>query len=57
MWYNILDNLSNSDRTKWPFFLEMGAIEFLNCIEFYRHKEREMKRLMIIEEAKRRASR
>ena len=35
----MLDNLSNHDRTKWDFFFEMGAVELLNTIAFYKDKQ------------------
>jgi len=44
MWFFVLDNLSNSDRTKWDYFLEMNVIAFLNTLSFYRHKEKQLER-------------
>ena len=38
-WFLVLDNLSNSDRTKWDYFLNMNIIEFLNTLCFYKDKQ------------------
>ena len=50
-WYNVLDNLSNNDRTKWDFFLDMPIREFLNTLMYYKDKQymvqQEMKRQQI----------
>ena len=37
-WFVVLDRLSNSDRTKYDFFLNMNVVEFLNCISFLKDK-------------------
>ena len=39
-WHLILDSLSNHDRTKWEFFYSMNIIEFLNCISFFKDKQK-----------------
>lgn len=40
-WYVVLDFLSNSDRTKWNYFLnDMSIIEFLNTYAFYKDKQK-----------------
>lgn len=44
-WYNVLDSLSNSDRSKWDYFLNMGVIEFLNTLAFYKDKEKHLEEL------------
>ena len=49
MWFQVLDNLSNNDRTKWDYFLNMNVIAFLNTLQYYRIKEKHLdhqKRLM-----------
>lgn len=38
-WHLTLDNLSNNRRELWSYFLEMGVIEFLNTLSFYRSKQ------------------
>lgn len=37
-WFITLDNISNNDRTKWDYFLEMNVIEFLNTLAYYKEK-------------------
>lgn len=44
-WYNVLDSLSNSDRTKWDYFLNMGVIEFLNTLAYFKDKEKHLEQL------------
>lgn len=39
-WQLVLDNLSNHDRTKWDFFLNMDVVEFLNTVSFYKDKQK-----------------
>ena len=38
-WYYTLDNLSNNDRTKWDFFLDMNVVAFLNTLAYYKDKQ------------------
>ena len=38
-WHLTLDNISNNRRELWNHFLEMGVIEFLNTLNFYRNKQ------------------
>ena len=38
-WYYTLDNLSNNDRTKWDYFLDMNVIAFLNALSYYKDKQ------------------
>lgn len=38
-WYYTLDNISNNDRTKWEYFLNMNVIEFLNTLAYYKDKQ------------------
>lgn len=38
-WYYTLDNLSNNDRTKWDYFLDMNVIAFLNYIAYEKDKQ------------------
>ena len=42
MWFQVLDNLSNNDRTKWDYFLNMNVIAFLNTLQYYRIKEKHL---------------
>ena len=42
-WYYTLDNLSNNDRTKWEYFLEMNVIEFLNSLSYFKDKQNYIK--------------
>ena len=45
-WYVVLDSLSNSDRTKWNYFLhEMNVIEFLNTLAFYKDRQNYLKNM------------
>ena len=34
----VLDQMSGGDRTKWQYLLDMGVIEFLNTMAFYKDK-------------------
>ena len=38
-WYHTLDSLSNHDRTKWDYFLDMNVIAFLNYIAYEKDKQ------------------
>lgn len=38
-WHIVLDNLSNNRREQWPFFLNMGIIEFLNELAYRKEKD------------------
>ena len=38
-WYYTLDSLSNNDRTKWEYFLNMKVIAFLNTLAYYKDKQ------------------
>lgn len=42
MWFQVLDNLSNNDRTKWDYFINMNVIAFLNTLQYYRIKEKHL---------------
>jgi len=42
MWFQVLDNLSNNDRTKWDYFMNMNVIAFLNTLQYYRIKEKHL---------------
>lgn len=44
-WYIVLDGLSNSDRTKWDYFLNMKVIEFLNTLAFYKDKQDQLRQM------------
>jgi len=35
-----LDSLSNSRPDKWKYYYDMGVIEFLNLVAFYKDKDR-----------------
>lgn len=50
-WVAILDNLTNGDRTKWDYYLNMGGIDFLNYLAFLKDKQEHLKELY--EKAKR----
>ncbi len=39
-WYVTLDRLSNSRPDKWKYYYDMGVIEFLNLVAFYKDKDR-----------------
>lgn len=43
-WYCTLDGLSNNDRTKWDYFLDMKIIEFLNTLSYFRDKQKDQQR-------------
>jgi hypothetical protein len=38
-WYYTLDSLSNNDRTKWDFFLDMNVVAFLNTLAYFKDKQ------------------
>lgn len=51
-WFIILDYLSNHDRTKWDYYLNMNVIAFLNTLSFYKMKEQELERKRELERMK-----
>lgn len=42
MWYYVLDNLSNSNPLMWDEIMKWKAMKFLNVLQFYRIKEKEL---------------
>lgn len=38
-WYYTLDSLSNNDRTKWDYLLDMNVVAFLNTLAYYKDKQ------------------
>ncbi|MFN7583872.1 MAG: hypothetical protein ACK5P0_00780 [bacterium] len=42
MWYYVLDNLSNSNPLLWDEIMKWKAMKFLNVLQFYRIKEKEL---------------
>ena len=38
-WYYTLDNLSNNDRSKWDYLLDLNVIAFLNTLAYYKDKQ------------------
>jgi hypothetical protein len=42
MWYYVLDNLSNSNPLMWDEIMKWKATKFLNVLQFYRIKEKEL---------------
>jgi hypothetical protein len=47
-----LDNLSEGDPTKYPYFYELNVIEFLTVISYKKAKNEEEKRLIEIQRLK-----
>lgn len=43
-WLITLDNISNNDRTKWDYFQQMNAVEFLNYLAYVKSKAKEQER-------------
>ena len=41
IWLELVDKLCRGDRTKWDYFLQMGLIEFLNTVAFYKSTKKE----------------
>ena len=41
-WLVALDNLSQSRPETWPYYYEMGVIEFLNLLSYYKAKQRQI---------------
>jgi hypothetical protein len=44
-WIAVIDSLSNGDRTKWNYFTEMGVVEFLNTLAYYKDKQQELENI------------
>lgn len=51
-WMITLDNLSEGDPTKYPYFYELNVIEFLTVISYKKAKNEEEKRLIEIQRLK-----
>ncbi len=39
-WYVTLDSLSNKDRTKWDYYLNMNVVAFLNYLSFVKDRNK-----------------
>jgi len=38
-WYYTLDSLSNNDRSKWDYYLDMNVVAFLNTLAYFKDKQ------------------
>lgn len=56
-WMITLDNLSQSDPTKYPYYYALNVIEFLTILSYYNDKRKEEERRNEIERLKRSSSR
>ena len=37
-----LDNISNARPETWPYYYDMGVIEFLNLLSYYKAKQKQI---------------
>lgn len=44
-WVVALDNITNGDRSKWDYYFEMGAVDFLNYLSFVKDKQENLKEM------------
>jgi hypothetical protein len=43
-WVATIDNLSNNDKTKWDYFLNLPIIQFLNLLSYHIDHSEEVRR-------------
>lgn len=43
-WYDVLNGMSNGDRTKWDYYTDMNVVAFLNYLSYVTDKERKLKK-------------
>jgi tRNA(Ser,Leu) C12 N-acetylase TAN1 len=39
-WYVTLDSVSNKDRTKWDYYLNMNVVAFLNYLSYVKDRNK-----------------
>jgi len=39
-WFHVLDEMSNNNRDKWDYFLNMNVIEFLNHMAYLKDRNK-----------------